>query len=572
MKYEQLINDAYASLGFSARDNQVETINNILVSMIDEGYEDLILCAPTGTGKSLIGAVTAECINKIEKESLSSLILVHNNALVKQYYKTFTRNQNFAQLRGASQYSCSVLNSTSKNTEDFYTAEECLFSTLQSSVDEEMANLINKCYKCEYMEIRNKRNIVKHLITNYSYYFVDRMYADILDKRCVTVWDEAHTINDTFTEHNAIYISEKRLNKIVNEITEHLKLGNTKVYKTFKKISNDLKDGYLNEKTYMAYMLPLFTAYKLIAERCQNEMGKSTKDFNRYTKFSRLYRKYQGLECKIDDFLKYGYEHVAQLTNGEENEFSVKTIFVGDMFERTLKYSKFNIFMSATISDEFLIETLNLNKDKTKFIKVSPSFPKENKKIIFYKPLSLNYNSMKDEKILSQLDKNVLDIVKHHIDEKGIALCPNFIVTERLAKVLRKNNFIVFEHVRGEKLEKYIELFKSYDKPAILLSPSMFEGIDLPDDYSRFQIFVKAPYASLGDKRIKYITEKHPKIYELMTIKKLVQGSGRGVRSKNDYAITYMLDSNISRLWHSKSNIWQNEFLTSQKSFLENDE
>lgn len=569
MKYEQLINDAYTSLGFSARDNQVETINDILTSVLDENYRDVILCAPTGTGKSLIGAVSAECINKIKKESLSSLILVHNNALAKQYYKTFTGNYNFAQLKGASQYPCHVLNSVSKNSEDFYTAEECMFMALQNSADEELANLVNKCYKCEYMDIRNKRNSVKHLITNYSYYFVDRMFADVLNKRCVTVWDEAHTINDTFTEHNAIYISEKRLKKIVTEITDHLKLGKTDVYKTIKRISDDLRDGFLNEKTYMAYMLPLLTAYKMIAEQCQNEMSYNVKNFNNYTKFSRLYKKYFGLGCKIGDLLEYGYEHVPQLVDDEEKEFTIKPIFVGDMFDKILRHSDYNIFMSATISDEFLIETLNLDRSKTKFIHVPPTFPRENKKVIFYKPLALNFNSMKDEKTLSSLDKNVLDIVNHHKNEKGIALCPSFNVVERLSKLLRKNGFTVFEHVRGEKLEKHLELFKDCSEPSILLSPSMFEGIDLPDDHSRFQIFVKAPFASLGDKRVKYILDKHPKIYELTTIKRLVQGCGRGVRSKTDYSITYMLDSNISRLWRSKNNIWQNEFLTTQKSFLD---
>jgi Rad3-related DNA helicase len=574
MKYEQLINDAYASLNFFPRDNQVETINNILISILDERYNDIILCAPTGTGKSLIGAVTAECIGKIQKSDLSSIILVHNNALAKQYYKTFSGNHNFAQLKGASQYPCDALNSVSKNSDDFYTAEECMFGVLQNNtIDDVMANAVQKCYKCEYLDVKNKRNTVKHLITNYSYYFVDRMYADVLSKRCVTVWDEAHTINDIFTEHNAIYISEKHFNKITEEITNHLKLGKTDVYNTIKRITTDLKDGLLNEKTYMAYMLPLYNAYKLIAEQCKSEMEMNIKNINKYTQFSRLHKKYFGLGCKIDDLLKYGYEHVPQLIkeNGE-NEFSIKPIFVGDMFEKTLRFSDFNIFMSATISDHFLIKTLNLNKNKTKFIHVEPTFPKENKKIVFYKPQSLNYNSMKDETVLSKIDKTVLEIVKFHSSDKGIVLCPSFVVSERLSKFLRKNNVKVFEHIRGEKLEKILEMFKNYDSPSILLSPSMFEGIDLPDDHSRFQIFVKAPFASLGDKRIKYIMENYPEIYELMTIKRLVQGSGRSVRSKEDYAITYMIDSNISRLWRSKNNIWQKEFLTMQKSFLNNDE
>lgn len=570
MKYEKEINEAYASIGFAPRDNQLEVINDILVAILDENKRHVILNAPTGTGKSLIGAVASECLGKIKDNSLASLILVHNNALAKQYYDTFNGNKNFCQLKGAGQYPCHALNKISSDPDEYFTAEECAFGILK---DADESNLKNVCFRdCEYLDAKNKRNEVKHLITNYSYCFVDRMYADVLSRRLVTVWDEAHTINDTFTEHNAIYVSEKRLKKIANEVTEHLKLGKTQVYATIKRITDDLRDGYLNEKTYMAYLKPLYEAYKIIAEQCQTEMDKSGKNYNRYTKFSRLHKKYFGLGCKIDDLTIYQYEHVPQLIDNDgEKEFSIKPIFVNNMFNDVLDKSDYNIFMSATVSDEFLINTMNLDPSTVKFIKVKPSFPPENKKIVFFNPISLNYNSMKDEKVLKSLDDNVTKIINHHFkkNDSGIVLTPSFVVTERLAKLARnKTNIKVFEHVRGEKLQKILEQFKNSDEPSILLSPSMFEGIDLPDAISRFQIYVKAPYASLGDKRQKYILDKYPAIYELLTIKKIIQGAGRSVRHRADTASTYMLDVNIQRLFNSPRNIWKNEFSVNYSKIL----
>jgi len=106
----------------------------------------------------------------------------------------------------------------------------------------------------------------------------------------------------------------------------------------------------------------------------------------------------------------------------------------------------------------------------------------------------------------------------------------------------------------------------------VLISPSLFEGVDLPDDASRFQIIVKAPYASLGDNRIKYIAENHKDIYSLNTILKIVQGCGRSVRSQNDHCTTYFLDNNIRWLWNSDDNIWKNEFETKYTTLLESDE
>jgi len=82
----------------------------------------------------------------------------------------------------------------------------------------------------------------------------------------------------------------------------------------------------------------------------------------------------------------------------------------------------------------------------------------------------------------------------------------------------------------------------------------------LDGDICRYQILVKAPYASLADKRIHYIMNYHKEIYELMTLMKIIQGAGRSVRSKDDYADTYALDYNIRRLFLNKNNVWQNEF------------
>ena len=65
MRYEQQILDAYARLGFKPRDRQVEHIDRILVAFLDEGNRTVVLSAPTGTGKSIIGAVVAEVVHTI---------------------------------------------------------------------------------------------------------------------------------------------------------------------------------------------------------------------------------------------------------------------------------------------------------------------------------------------------------------------------------------------------------------------------------------------------------------------------------------------------------------------------
>jgi Rad3-related DNA helicase len=81
-----------------------------------------------------------------------------------------------------------------------------------------------------------------------------------------------------------------------------------------------------------------------------------------------------------------------------------------------------------------------------------------------------------------------------------------------------------------------------------LISPSLHLGVDLKDDYSRFQIIVKVPYPDLTDKRVARKKEMDPNWYTWSTVLRLVQSYGRSVRSAEDHATTYILDASISFL------------------------
>jgi len=48
----------------------------------------------------------------------------------------------------------------------------------------------------------------------------------------------------------------------------------------------------------------------------------------------------------------------------------------------------------------------------------------------------------------------------------------------------------------------------------------------------------------------------------------IIQGAGRSVRSKDDRAVTYILDAHAQRLFSSKHNIWKDEFNLRFTKFL----
>jgi Rad3-related DNA helicase len=86
-------------------------------------------------------------------------------------------------------------------------------------------------------------------------------------------------------------------------------------------------------------------------------------------------------------------------------------------------------------------------------------------------------------------------------------------------------------------------------------SPSLHLGLDLKDDLSRFQIITKVPYPSLGDRWIDEKRKRSEQWYTWQTALRLVQGYGRSIRSKDDWATTYVLDSAFGPFVRRNKNI-----------------
>lgn len=559
MKYEEIIKRKFADLGFVPRDYQIDAVNRVITAYIDEGMQNTILSAPTGSGKSVIAVVIADVLAELTKwdKRYVSLISMGTNVLARQYADSFKGNQNFLVVKGANNYECSV-------TQAF--ADSCVNTQLKKADMEDI--IFTHCNKCEYKQMQATKQHVRHLVTNFSYHFVDRMFLkeNGLAPRLIKVYDESHTLNDAFVEHNAIVLSEKRLNDMINELSNTLKTSNFDIFGKLKKFKTEFTAGRINEDNYVSYLDTISAiyveardSYKALMDTC---VKKGMKNFDTYTKYSKLYKKYEGLFCKIDDLFAYQYEHIFDYKE-KEQELTVKPIFVGSMFEQ-LENSRFTLFMSATMNEDYMVETLDLDKSKTKYIHLPPVFPPENKMVVFFKPLKLSYATLAKPEIMGALMDNCAEIFKNHdeIGERGIFMTPSFDMTSKIVERLKKEKLPtrIFEHQRGEKLIDVLSIFKAYEGKAVLISPSIFEGVDLPDDLSSYQVLVKAPYASLADKRIKYIADKHPAVYRGITIQKMVQGCGRSVRSPTDWAVTYFLDSNAKWLFESKENAWTNEF------------
>src|SRR2546428_4075381 len=100
---------------------------------------------------------------------------------------------------------------------------------------------------------------------------------------------------------------------------------------------------------------------------------------------------------------------------------------------------------------------------------------------------------------------------------------------------------------------------------SVLSSPSLFQGVDLKDEMSRFQSVVKVPYPDLSDRRTMVKLRRDSSWYDWQTALRLVQTYGRSVRSETDHAVTYVLDSNFMRFVDANRGLFPAYFLEALK-------
>jgi Rad3-related DNA helicase len=562
---EAFVLGVFSELKLTPRENQASTVLQILTEFSLNRKQYVVLNAPTGSGKSIIGMVVSECLSKLHLDDLldnfgnrTSLFLMHQNMLLAQYQNTFTDKYRNLTVLGASNYECAVM---TKKEGAMCTAEKCVHTMLLRTGH---TDILEGCNGCTYLENKIRLNASPHVFTNYSFKFTSRK----LQPRLVTVLDEAHVVNDVYVNHVTLEISDKVFQKIIQAISPYKTLS-TKLQET-----QELKSAYRkleiakaeSDFSYLGDFLAKFHSLTGdIGSFFEGEAAlyatKST--IKEYYELKNLESRFKDLSDKTLFYLTASFEPIVEF---KEDVLTLKPLFMETLFEENFNKSKFVLLMSATISDYLVQSTCKVNPQNISFVNMESSFPQENKELIIFDSIKMNYASLQQKETIDRIKQNVKDILSAESGKRGVILTPSFKVNEMIAELCHKLGYTTFEQRSGQKLADVLEAFKSYSGSALLISPSAFEGVDLPGQLSEFQIIVKAPFASLADKRIAKMADKFPAVYELYTLMKVVQGCGRSVRGPTDKAAIYVFDSNIKRLWFNKLNVWESQFTVTNLS------
>ena len=369
-------------------------------------------------------------------------------------------------------------------------------------------------------------------ILNYSLYFQLKKFQASSQGvlRDIGIFDEAHTIENEIVRFLGLDIWAGYLSDVgitpsryrLHDISEIIRL------------LDDLREGY----------------GKILMEM---EIGslqpKNSHEAQNYSRLLKRFERIVDVRAMIDnDRDNFVIQTPENDTGGHFRKVSIIPIeiskFAGDYFD-----SEYQIFLSATIDNENFPNSLGIND--CAFIDMSKSpFAKENRVIKFLNIRQLRKSSPLEDRIA--VINHMSSLLKKHQTERGLILTSSkmrcFEILKYLPKEQRKRIQIAHSvNDDGSTIEELLEIHKNMYN-GVLSSSSLWQGIDLKDDLSRFQIIEKCPYLYLGDKRVMIKKTKDQNWYRYQTTMKLLQGFGRSIRSETDHAITYVLDGAVQNL------------------------
>src|SRR5919202_922031 len=544
----------------TVRERQKKVLD-MLESSIESGYRHIFLEAPTGFGKTPVAITLAKYLG-------SSHICTATKDLQTQYRRDFPF---LVEVTGRSNFSCIVKEDMGLDESCNYgpcvkdEAYDCSYKTRMIDYRVEARGTTQEAVKLDHYaerryidKLNSKPKLVEldwrpchyfhqkwigahstHTVYNYRYFLSDIFYAGATQKRNLLVLDEAHQLENEVGDFRSFTVRKNML--------------------PFLKMQ--MPDRNIDDiETWLDLCLKLKERLSEFTEKAQGIIERSNQrvTLEPYTEKNLIdaLELHKSLAVVIDD-MKANKANwiVSGLQRDSANQLLKVTLTPLDVsayFDPILDKGSVSLFMSATIlSMDHLCKTTGLDPQKVKFIRIEQSdFPVKNRPIHMMNVAWLNAKTMNVNmpKIAQAID-NIMSI---HRNEKGIIHTTSYSQLRFIKDNIGKENASRLVET-GSTLNRSDVLKNHYmsSKPTVLISPSLHLGVDLKDDLSRFQVVVKVPYPDLTDKKIAAKKDRDPKWYTWNTVLRLVQAYGRSVRSPDDHATTYILDSSASYLLNS---------------------
>ena len=434
---------------------------------------------------------------------------------------------------------------------------------------------------CEYFDQLNAALTSSHSIFNYSIFLGLLPNKKSLPERELLVLDEGHLLETEIVKFRGLTISKKRWKRYIQDLkiidygyddvghwidflieieTKLLALtGNSSLAESLaieRKVKynydgNGAENNNNKNRKKIISASDLFDSDEVIAQKYSDDERTSNK-------FSAnlgddlavdAIRDAERLTRTINNILENQKNWIISEINKENYEVvkvELKPLDVSTYCKSLFEKCSKTLIMSATIlNHNAFCRNVGLNPNEVKFIQVLSDFPLEHRPIIPVNIAYLNYNNLQSNEVKLSIAKTVDNLMSLHKNDKGIIHTTSYeqlnFIKENISEANARRLLVTDPEIQRD--EVIFEHTKTTAKPTVLISPSLHTGLDLKDELSRFQIITKVPHPNKSDRWTNAKREVDSEWYYWQTALKLIQAYGRSVRSKDDWARTYILDS-----------------------------
>lgn len=531
-----------------ARDSQREILDAVQ-QKLKSGYRKIILSAPTGTGKSAVAMTLA-------KSYENSFVVTSSKNLQDQYINDF---EMLVPVKGKSNFPCfKSMEQNGIDLQEYDVAMRQGFSCEKGECEEitkegkrqnckfkpRIQAFEEKTFQeiiCPYYEQKYSALLADHSVWNYHSYFQTvkynrGTYGEYLNRN-ISIFDEAHSIEDQIIQFVGIEIIKKHIDECEIRI-ESYDLSDIKM---IIQLIRDIAEFYARK----------------VKEIRESRAYRENPDYNRIRKLDGDYERFARVRSEISSDLGNFIINEPEYKKEEFKSIIIKPLDVSK-YVKEFFITPFQIFMSATINRDSFCQNMGFASEEIAFVDTPRSpFPLENRKVEFLNTARLSYKCpiVDENRIWLKID----EILSRHKNQRGLILTSSRVRCENIVKNLSSKNKSRLRicHARNPDGKTQDDVIKEHanSKDGVLISSSLWQGVDLKDNLSRFQIIAKSPYPNYTEKWVESKMERYPLWYPSQTITKILQGFGRSIRSKQDWATTYVLDSAVEPLLNNSKNL-----------------
>jgi ATP-dependent DNA helicase DinG len=509
---------------------------------------------PTGAGKTDACKTVANALRSIGK---STFMLTSQRILQDQYADDYPA-PDIETLKGRANYACThpsaeegqdaadgVCRRRAKGilgeclTDDARPiAEAAQLTPMQAAVSLELPS---GCHLCPYWaQLQRCHDAAISLFNFSSFLFQQRISR--FPKRALMIVDEAHNCESQLMSFVTLELSEWALSLVGVRIDREIR---TKA---------EFLD-WLAETDLVALILRRLKAAENDAEDSMDsdDVDLSAAEVDALKELDGKLANFMAFLEKTEWVLEV-VRYNDKRTGDERRKIVARPLYAKDFAQDLLfRHAERLVFMSATILDvQVLAKNLGLSMDEIELVRTPCDFPIENRPI--YKDYCGNFGfkyftaeqNPKDP-TKPKFVRKVTEILERHRGQRGIVHCHSFSLSKILFDEVDTDRFLFQDHF-DSKEAMLAEHARRTD--SVIVAPAMHEGLDLKGDLSRFQVIAKMPWPNMQDRIIKRRMDMDSQWYAWLCALKIVQSYGRSVRSREDWAVTYILDAGFeSFLW-----------------------